>query len=342
MSPPSKVKRVVPLVVLASLIGGAFWWWQGHHEQHPENIFYGNVDIRDVSLAFRVGGRVAAVLKREGEQVTAGEVIARLDPAPYRIALDQALAGVDAAKAAVARAEAGFRREDIAEARAVLEQRRATKTRTEDVFTRTERLYASSAVPQQELDTAKTRLDESQAGVKAAEATLDRLVRGNRIEDIAAVRADLARAEAAAAAARLSLEDAELTAPSGGTVLTRVIEPGTMLAAGNTVLVVSLDAPVWVRAFAPEPALGKLAPGTPVQVTTDSQPDHPYPGHVGYVAAQAEFTPKNVETTELRTSLVYRFRVVVDAPDSALRQGMPVTIRLEEKSPTPVAAGSAP
>ncbi len=342
MNPPNKLKRVVPVIVIASLVGGAIWWWNGHREKHPENVFYGNVDIRDVSLAFRVGGRVAAVSKREGEKVTAGEVIARLDPAPYRIALDQALAGVDAAKATVARAEAGFRREEIAEARAVLEQRRATKTRSEDVFTRTERLYASSAVPQQELDTAKTRFDESQAGVKAAEATLDRLVRGNRIEDINAARADLARAEAAAAAARLSLEDTELTAPSSGTVLTRVIEPGTMLAAGNTVLVVSLDAPVWVRAFAPEPALGRLAPGAAVQVTSDSQPDHPYPGHVGYVAAQAEFTPKNVETTELRTSLVYRFRVVVDAPDSALRQGMPVTIRLADVAPTPVATGSTP
>ena len=224
----------------------------------------------------------------------------------------------------------------------MLEQRRATKTRSEDVFTRTERLYASSAVPQQELDAARTRFDESTAGVKAAEATLDRLVRGNRSEDIAAARAELARAEASAAAARLALEDTELTAPSTGTVLTRVIEPGTMVGAGNTLLVVSLDAPVWVRAFAPEPALGKLAPGTPVEVTSDGQPGHAYRGQVGYVAAQAEFTPKNVETTELRTSLVYRFRVVVDAPDSALRQGMPVTIRLTPGLVTPVAAGSTP
>jgi HlyD family secretion protein len=145
MSPPSKVKRVVSVVVLASLVVSALWWWRSRRDEQPENVFYGNVDIRDVSLAFRVGGRVAAVLKREGEKVTAGEVIARLDPAPYRIALDQAVAGVDAAKAAVARAEAGFRREEIAEARAVLEQRRAAKTRSEDVFMRTERLYADSA-----------------------------------------------------------------------------------------------------------------------------------------------------------------------------------------------------
>lgn len=342
MSSPSKAKRVVPVIVIAGVIGGAVWWWNSHREKHPENVFYGNVDIRDVSLAFRVGGRVAAVLKREGEKVEAGEVIARLDPTPYRIALDQALAGVDAARANLSRFEAGFRREEIAEARAMLEQRRAARAMNEEEFGRAEKLYSTAAVPKQTFDSAKAGLDESSAAVKAAEASLDRLVRGNRSEDIAMARADLARAEAAAAAAKLSLEDTELTAPCAGTVLTRVIEPGTMLAPGSTVLVVSLDSPVWVRAFAPEGALGRLAPGAAVEVFSDSQPGRPYPGHVGYVAAQAEFTPKNVETTELRTSLVYRFRIVVDSPDNALRQGMPVTIRVKDAAPEPVATGSTP
>ncbi len=331
MSSPNKAKRIVPIIVLLALAGAGLYWWSAHRGGDRDDQFYGNVDIRDVSLAFRVGGRVAAVLKREGEQVNAGELIARLDPAPYRIALDQALAGVDAAKAALARVESGFRREEIAEARALLEQRRAARANADEVFGRTERLFATAAVPKQSFDSAKAVMDESQAAVKAAEASLDKLLRGNRVEDIAMARAELARAEAVAAAARLSLEDTELTAPSAGTVLTRVVEPGTMLAAGNTVLVVSLDAPVWVRAFAPEPALGLLAPGAKVHVISDSAPDKPYAGHIGYVAAQAEFTPKNVETTELRTSLVYRFRVIVDAPDSALRQGMPVTIRVDRE-----------
>src|SRR5262249_21257196 len=153
-----------------------------------------------------------------------------------------------------------------------------TRARAEDVFKRTERLFASNAVTQQEIDNAKAGFDEAEGGVKAQEATLDRLVRGTRVEDIAIARAQLAQAEAVVAEAQLALEDTELTAPSSGTVLTRAIEPGTMLTQGSTVLVVSLDKPVWIRAFAPEPALARLAPGTAVDVVSDSFPDKPYRG----------------------------------------------------------------
>lgn len=334
------MKRLpIVIVVLLALVGGGYFWWRSHHTTDTRGTFYGNVDIRDVSLAFRVGGRVAALNKREGEKVEAGEVVARLDPAPYRIALDQAQATASGYRASLARAEAGFRREEIAEARAVVEQRRAVRTQAEDLYKRTERLFASNALPRQELDNAKAAHDESAAGVQAAEATLDRLIRGNRVEDIALARAQLEQAEAAVAAAQLALEDTELKAPSAGTVLTRTIEPGTMLGAGSTVLVVSLDKPVWIRAFAPESSLGLLTSGAACEVYSDSFPDKPFAGHIGYVAAQAEFTPKNVETAELRTSLVYRFRVIVDGNDDGLRQGMPVTIRMTSNAK---ADGDAP
>jgi HlyD family secretion protein len=125
----------------------------------------------------------------------------------------------------------------------------------------------------------------------------------------------------------LQLADTVLTAPSAGIILTRAVEPGTMLSAGSTVLTLSLTDPVWVRAYVDEPDLGKVAPGTKVSVYTDARKE-PYPGTVGFVSPTSEFTPKNVETTDLRTALVYRLRIVIDRPDSQLRQGMPVTVRI--------------
>ncbi|MDN7221285.1 efflux RND transporter periplasmic adaptor subunit, partial [Klebsiella pneumoniae] len=116
------------------------------------------------------------------------------------------------------------------------------------------------------------------------------------------------------------------TAPSDGTLMTRAVEPGTMLNAGGTVLTLSLTHPVWVRAYVDEKNLGQAQPGQEVLLYTDSRPDKPYHGKIGFVSPSAEFTPKTVETPDLRTDLVYRLRIVVTDADGALRQGMPVTI----------------
>jgi len=130
------------------------------------------------------------------------------------------------------------------------------------------------------------------------------------------------------AAAKIQLADTELHAPSNGVILTRAQEVGAIVQAGATVLTLSLQTPVWVRAYVDEPHLGDVHPGAKVEVFTDSKPDQPYHGQVGYISPRSEFTPKSVETEELRTSLVYRLRVVVSDPDASLRQGMPVTVKL--------------
>ena len=126
-----------------------------------------------------------------------------------------------------------------------------------------------------------------------------------------------------------TLADTALAAPEAGVVLTRAVEPGSMVQAGSTALTVSLAEPVRVRAYAPEPMLGLVQPGRQVLIFTDSRRE-PYHGQIGDVSPRAEFTPKSVETEELRTALVYRFRAVVRDADGLLRQGMPVTVRLAE------------
>ena len=166
------------------------------------------------------------------------------------------------------------------------------------------------------------------ARVASARESLRLLQEGTRAEDIAAARANLQAAQANLSAAKTSLQDAYLRAPAAGVILSRVREPGAIVSPSDTVYVLSLDDPVWVRAYVAEPDLGRVHPGMEVEVVTDTAPDRPYRGRIGFISPVAEFTPKSVETPELRTDLVYRLRVVVDPADKVLRQGMPVTIRI--------------
>ncbi len=337
MSKSPAAKIIVRLVVVSLLIGGGVFFYQKYHRdrKQKDHSYSGNVDVRDVTLAFRVAGRVDEVLKTEGDRVQPGDVLARLDTAPLTLALAQAQAALDVATAQVKNVEAGARREDISQARAKLTESKAALARATDTHDRIQRLQASGAATAQALTDAKAALEQAQAGVEANDANLKKLMNGARSEEILIAHAQAAQAQAAVAVAELNVADSVLLARTKGVVVTRVIEPGTMVQPGSPAMVVAFEDPVYVRGFAPQADLAKLAPGTKVNVFTDARPQQPYAGQVGYVSPQAEFTPKNVETRELRTSLVYRFRVVVGEHDGGLRQGMPVTItpQLEGRAP---------
>lgn len=242
---------------------------------HPTPLtLYGNVDIRDVSLGFRVGGRLMALEVDEGDKVQSGQLIARLDPEPYQ-------REVDAAKA-------------------LLNQQQAALNYAQTVFAREKKLYGTGA-------SSVDRYQNAQALLAQALASLD-------------------KAQADLSLSTLRLQDTSLNSPSDGVVLTRAVEPGTMLAANSPVLTISLINPIWVRAYVNEPQLSKAKQGTKVSVYSDSNPGKAYPGIIGFVSPVAEFTPKTVETTDLRTQLVYRLRIVMQDPNQELRQGMPVTV----------------
>ncbi|HWH68406.1 MAG TPA: secretion protein HlyD [Candidatus Sulfotelmatobacter sp.] len=323
-------KRILILLVLLVLAGVGAWLLtaKGRRANQGTLQLYGNVDIREVNLGFRVPGRLAQVLRDEGDAVKACEVLGRLDDEPYRREVEEARAQVASLRAHVQLLEAGYRPQEIAQAHAVAREREVTAANAERVYKRQEELFQAKTVSIQERDDAEAKYREAEARLKSAREQLNLLEAGFRAEDIAQAKADLARAEAALASAELRLDDTVLKAPAAGVILTRAQEPGAILQAGTTVLTVSLTRPVWVRAYVQEPELGRIHPGMQVEVYTDSRPDKPYRGQIGYISPRAEFTPKNVETTELRTSLVYRLRVVVDDPDEGLRQGMPVTVRV--------------
>ncbi len=325
-----KRKLIIPLVLLA-LCGLAYYAWHAHAAARTKKLLlYGNVDIREVSLGFRVAGKLLDVLKDEGDSIKEGETIARLDSEPIRREMEQAAAQVESAKAKLALMQAGYRREDIERARAAVAEAEAALTNAAGNLSRKKELLAKKVVSQQEVDDAVAARDQAQARLKSARDALALQQAGFRPEEIAQAHAEVSQAEAALASARLRLTDTELKAPSDGIVMTRAYERGAILPTGATLFPVSPVNPVWVRAYVPEDRLGDIHPGMQVTVLTDSDPDHPYRGQIGYISPQAEFTPKSVETPELRTSLVYRLRVVVSDPRGSLRQGMPVTVRLPD------------
>ncbi|MET3120668.1 HlyD family secretion protein [Oxalobacteraceae bacterium GrIS 2.11] len=316
---------IAALIIIGILAAAVYWYQQKHHD--GELTMSGNVDIRQVNLSFRVAGRLKNLHVDEGAQVKAGDVLGELDDQPYQIALSDARANRAALQAHRALYKKGYRKEDIKQAKATLTARLAAQLNASQLLQRQQKLTGSGAASQRLLDEAQSNFDQASAQVDAARLQYQELSNGYRKEEVAEVEANNDRAEAQLNNAQLQLSDTVLKAPSNGVILTRAVEPGSMLTAGSPVFTLSLTEPVWVRAYVAEPDLGKVAPGTRVKVMTDSRAE-PYSGVVGFVSPTSEFTPKNVETSDLRTAMVYRLRIVIDQPDQQLRQGMPVTVKL--------------
>lgn len=325
---------VVLLAGLAAL--GYYLWWK---EEKPQDqlTLYGNVDIREVELGFNVSGRVEQMLFEEGDQVDQDQLLAGLERDRFIDRVESVRANVRRQRAVVARLEAGSRPEEIERAQAEVAAAQAALRSAQLVYERRLALVRTEAVSQETVDEAREARDRAAANLEAAQQTLQLVIKGPRQEDIEAARAQLQALEAELALAQEDLIDTDVYAPNAGTIRVRIVEPGAIVRAGEPIYTLSLQDPVWVRAYVSEPNLGRIYPGMSVKVITDSRPEQPYRGQIGFISPAAEFTPKTVQTPEVRTSLVYRFRVIVENPDYGLRQGMPVTliIPLEGKQGPP-------
>ena len=317
---------------------GVYAWYRAAHpaEDKSRLVLEGNIDVRQVNLAFKVDGRIVEMAVDEGDSVEAGQVVATLDKRYFEDDLRVARARRDSSAATLARLEHGSRPEEIAEARANAAQQRAVLARAQQDFDRAANLVGKGAVSQEDFDRAKAALDEAKATLKYSDEALHMAEIGPRQEDIDAAHAQLAGDDAAVIQSEGRLTDSELVAPSAGVILTRAREKGAIVAAAEPVFTLTLSTPVWMRTYVNERDLGRIQPGMAGEVRTDSAPDKIYHGRIGFISPTAEFTPKTVQTRELRTDLVYRLRVVVDNPDGGLRQGMPVTVSLELEKPSTV------
>ncbi len=293
---------------------------------------HGNVDIRQVDLGFRVSGRIAAMPLEEGAHVAQGALLASLDPAPLQDQLNAAQAQIAVAEAELDKRRNGNRPQDVAQARAKLADAQASLASAREEYERRAELVKTGAVSQALFDASTAKFRSAEAQVSAAAEALSLQRAGARREDIAAAAAQRRQAEAQAAKTRTDLNDAALRAPNAGTILTRAREPGAIVQPGETVLTLTIDRPMRVRAYIPEPELTRISPGMAVTVKADGN-DKAYRGTIGNIAATAEFTPKTVQTESLRTDLVYRVRIIVTDPDDGLRQGAPVTITVPGARP---------
>ena len=336
----STVRFTLAALVAAALVLSACSDDRRSGDRSAPLTLYGNVDIREVQLAFQDAGRIRALPVDEGARVAAGQVVAELDPTRYQLELQRLNGEVAAQTQVLARLRQGSRPQEVARARAAAASARASLADAATQLARKQQLRTVNRISVQEVDTARTRVETLQANLKAAEEEVSLVVEGPRREDIAAAEAGLAALAAARDLAAQRLEDTRLLAPAAGVIRTRILEPGAMAAPGAPVFTLALTDPLWVRAYISEPDLGLVHEGMRAEVRTDTLPDKTYQGWVGFISSTAEFTPKTVETTELRTKLVYRARIFVCDPQEELRLGMPVTVTLQpgarpESAPAP-------
>ncbi len=326
------MKKILLLLLLLAVVAGSGWYYARHRQPPPDEgriVLYGNVDIREALLAFNGSEHIREIRVEEGAVVEPGQLLASLDKDRLLARVEAAEARVEAQRQLVARMEAGSRPEEIREARARLAEARAAVVEAEARYKRIDSLARRKLAPVQELDAARAALDRARARERLARATLDLVLAGPRREDIARERAVLKADEAGLALARSELADADLHAPVAGTIRDRILEPGDFATPQRPVFTLAFTSPVWVRVYAAETELGKIRPGMPAVITTDSFPGKSYPGWVGYISPTAEFTPKSVESPGLRTHLVYQVRVYACNPQGELRLGMPATVTID-------------
>jgi HlyD family secretion protein len=327
MKKPLIAVLMVVFLVVAGLVG-----WRANSEKGGNRlVLYGNVDIRQISLAFDNSGRITEVLADEGDSIKAGQVLARLDVRILQLQADAVRADIDAQQQTVLKLHNGSRPQEIAQERARLAAAQADAARAERDLARLQEVAANTqgrGVSQQDLDNAKNNATSTKAKLDEQREALRLAELGPRVEEIAGAEAQLKATQAKLALLQYQISQGALKAPADAVVRSRLLEPGDMASSARPVFAMALTEPKWVRVYVSETDLGKVKPGMTARVFTDSYPDRPINASIGYISSVAEFTPKSVQTEELRTSLVYEVRLKVKDDGNLLRLGQPVTVRL--------------
>ena len=330
--------RIALLVISAAAIAAA-----ASGDDEPANALRvsGHVEATEVQVASEVGGRLVELRVAEGDRVKRGDLIARLDTRDTEIQLARARAERAAADAQLRLLQAGSRGEDIRQAQAQVEAgeteaaaAQAELTAAEADLERFESLLRANAGSQKQRDDAKARADVAREHVRgaservrAAREGVARLRAGARPQEIDAARARVAGLDAQVASFEKSVKDAEVIAPVDGIVTTKVADQGEILAPRAPIVIVTDLDHAWANVFVPEPMIPRLKVGQSATVFTDAG-GQGLSGTVTFISPKAEFTPRNVQTADERSKLVYRIKVTVDNSQGVLKQGMPVDAEL--------------
>ncbi len=332
----TKMARVRPAILAVALAAGglAAAACRGDGDRRPRATGY--VEATEVRVAPEVGGRILELRVDEGDHVKSGDVVARLDTADAQLALQRLQAEHDQAAAQLRLLQAGARPEDIRQAQAQadsadadVQAALAEQSSADADLKRFEALLASNAGSRKQRDDAATRKDVAAARVNAAReraraafANLARLRAGARVEEIAAARARVAAVDAQIAAVQKNIADAEVKSPVSGTVTAKLADAGEVVAARTALIVVTDLDHAWANLYVDEPLVPTLALGQTVDIVTDA--GQTLKGAITFISPKAEFTPRNVQTSEERSKLVYRIKVTTDNSGGILKTGMPV------------------
>lgn len=323
-------KRIgIGLLVVALAATGLWLWIRRGSAEAPGLGASGTVEATEADLGFQTGGRIGEVLVREGDRVDSGAVLARLDVRDLEARRAQAEAQLAAQKARLSEMLRGARPEELAQAQAGAVAAEQQRIEAERVARRSRNLYQGDALSREQLDQAETALEVATQRARQAADQLDLVKQGPRAEQIAAQRAAARSAEAGLSSVAVALAYAEIRSPFAGIVTVRHREPGETVSPGLPVVTVMNPADRWVRIYVREDRVGQVSLGQRATIRTDSYPDSTFAGVVRFVASQAEFTPRNVQTTEERLKLVYAVKVGLTAdPGLALKPGMPADVTL--------------
>lgn len=327
----NKKPLIAGAVILLAGAAALAWWLHREPASRSEIVLFGNVDLRQVSLAFNGSERIARLAVEEGDHVKAGQVLGELDIRTLQLRADQARSQIGVSQQALDRLKTGSRPEEIAQARAQVAGAEADARLAQQQVERLQSIGQSTGgrgISQQDTDAALARRKVAQAQLENARKAAQLVVTGPRKEDIAQAQAQLESTRAALALLEHQIAESTLKAPIDAVVRARLLEPGDMASPQRPVYTLAITDPKWVRAYVSEPDLGRIRPGMAARISTDSAPGQPIEGRIGFISSVAEFTPKTVQTEELRSSLVYEVRVLAQDTDDRLRLGMPATVRI--------------
>ncbi|KLE06156.1 efflux RND transporter periplasmic adaptor subunit [Aliarcobacter butzleri] len=293
--------------------------------------FYGNIDTRTVNVGFRFLGKIENITKDEGEIVKKDEVLVKLDTASLEKSLEELNEKIFASKLELSKLQTGYRQEEILEAKAAMEEAIENLNKTKDTYNRQTNLFKTKSTSEENFTISQLNYKQALATLDKAKALYELRKNGYRNEDIKIQESNLKSLEIQAEKLKIDLNDSLIKAPVDGVILTRFKEIGAITNAGESILEIAKTDEFWVRAYIDEKNLGNIKPGLKMSIQTDSRSEN-YEGVIGFISPVAEFTPKNIETQELRADLVYSFRVIVKNPDDKIRQGMPVTLKIAQNN----------
>ncbi|MDN5106495.1 efflux RND transporter periplasmic adaptor subunit [Aliarcobacter butzleri] len=293
--------------------------------------FYGNIDTRTVNVGFRFLGKIENITKDEGEIVKKDEVLVKLDTASLEKSLEELNEKIFASKLELSKLQTGYRQEEILEAKAAMEEAIENLNKIKDTYNRQANLFKTKSTSEENFTISQLNYKQALATLDKAKALYELRKNGYRNEDIKIQESNLKSLEIQAEKIKIDLNDSVIKAPVNGVILTRFKEIGAITNAGESILEIAKTDEFWVRAYIDEKNLGNIRPGLKMSIQTDSRSEN-YEGVIGFISPVAEFTPKNIETQELRADLVYSFRVIVKNPDDKIRQGMPVTLKIAQNN----------